>query len=80
MHHRIRDSKKLDKYEYYYKMSTYVLNTLPSYKYYVSGHYPSSCFYLKHRPVCISEHKVSENEFCLQVNPALLGPNDRASP
>jgi hypothetical protein len=24
------------------------------YKYYVSGHYPSSCFYLKHRPVYIS--------------------------
>jgi hypothetical protein len=29
-------------------------------KYYVSGHYPSSSFYLKHRPVYISKHNVSE--------------------
>jgi hypothetical protein len=30
------------------------------YKYYVTGHYPSSCFYPKHRPVYISKRNVSE--------------------
>jgi hypothetical protein len=37
------------------------------YKYYVSGHYSSSCFYLKHRPVYISKHNVSETGFCLRL-------------
>jgi hypothetical protein len=45
-------------------------------KYYVSGHYPSSYFYLKHRHVYISKHIVSEAEFNLrlQVKPSQLGP------
>jgi hypothetical protein len=34
-------------------------------KYYVFGHYPSSCLYLKHRPVYFSKHNVSETGFCL---------------
>jgi hypothetical protein len=44
------------------------------YKYYVSQHYPSSCFYLK--------HSVSETGFCLRLNvkTTQLGPSDRASP
>jgi hypothetical protein len=44
------------------------------YKYYVSGHYPSSCLNLKHRPVYFSKHNVSETGFCLrlQVKPTLL--------
>jgi hypothetical protein len=33
------------------------------FKYYISGHNPSSCFYLKHRTVYISKHKVSETGF-----------------
>jgi hypothetical protein len=43
------------------------------YNYCVSGHYPSSCFYLK--------HNFSETQFCLflQVEPTQLGPIDRAS-
>jgi hypothetical protein len=51
-------------------------------KYYVSGHYPSSCLYLKHRPVYISKHSVSEIGFSLrlQVKSTQLGPVDRASP
>jgi hypothetical protein len=51
------------------------------YTYYVSGHYPSSCFYLKH-PVYISKHNVSETGFSLrlQVKSTQLGPIDRASP
>jgi hypothetical protein len=52
------------------------------YKYYVSGYYPSSCFYLKHRPVYTLKHNVSETGFCvlLQVKPTQLGPIDRAIP
>jgi hypothetical protein len=51
------------------------------YKYYVSGHYPSSCFYLKHRHGYIWKHNVSETGFCLrlQVKPTQLGPTDTAS-
>jgi hypothetical protein len=51
-------------------------------KYYVSGHYPSSCFYLKHCPVFISKHNISETAFCLclQVKPIQLGPINRSSP
>jgi hypothetical protein len=50
------------------------------YKYYVFGHYPSSCLSLK----ClfsVSKH-VSETGFCfrIQVKPTQLGPIDRASP
>jgi hypothetical protein len=43
--------------------------------FYVSGHYPTSCFY-------ISKHNVSETVFCLrlQVEPTQLSPIDRASP
>jgi hypothetical protein len=50
--------------------------------YYVSGHFPSSCYYLKHRPVYISKWNVSETGFCLrfQVKPVQLGPVDTASP
>jgi hypothetical protein len=42
--------------------------------YYVFGHFPSSCFYLK--------HNISETGFslCLQVKPNQLGPIVRASP
>jgi hypothetical protein len=59
----------------------YSVNSV-SYKYYVSGHYPSSCFYLKHRPVYISKHNVSETALCFrhQVKPTQLAPIDRASP
>jgi hypothetical protein len=50
-------------------------------KYYVFRHYPSSCFYLKRRPVSLSKHNVSETGFCLrlQVRPTQLGPVDRAT-
>jgi hypothetical protein len=52
------------------------------YKYYVFGHYPSSCLDLKRRPVYLSKHNVLETGFCLhlQVKPTQLGPIDRASP
>jgi hypothetical protein len=52
------------------------------YKNYVSGHYPSSCIYLKTAPVYITKHSVSETWFSLrlQVKPTQLGPIDRASP
>jgi hypothetical protein len=45
------------------------------YKYYVFGHYPSSCPFFK-------KHNVSETGFCLrpQVKPIQLDPIDRASP
>jgi hypothetical protein len=45
------------------------------YRYYVSGHYPSSCLYF-------SKHNVSETGFCLRlhVKPTQLGPIDGASP
>jgi hypothetical protein len=51
------------------------------YKYYVYGHYPSSCLYLKQSCLCF-KHNVSETGFCLrlQVKPIQLGPIDRASP
>jgi hypothetical protein len=44
-----------------------------NYKYYVYGHYPWSCLYLK--------HNVYDIGFCLrlQVKPNQLGPIDRAS-
>jgi hypothetical protein len=50
-------------------------------KYYVFGHYPSSCLYLK-TAVYFSNHNVSETGFRLhlQVKPTQLGPIDRASP
>jgi hypothetical protein len=46
------------------------------------GHYPSPCFYLKHRPLCIRKHSVSETGLCLrlQVKPTQLGSIDTASP
>jgi hypothetical protein len=52
------------------------------YNYYVFGHYPSSCLYLKNRPVYFSKHIVSETGFCLrlQVKPSQLGPIDTARP
>jgi hypothetical protein len=37
------------------------------YKYYISGHYPSSCFYPKHRLIYILKHNVSEVGFCLRL-------------
>jgi hypothetical protein len=48
----------------------------------VSGHYPSSCFYLKHRPVYISIYNVSETRFSLrlQVKPTEFSAIDKASP
>jgi hypothetical protein len=42
----------------------------------------STCCYLKHCPVYIRKHKVSETAICrrlLQVKPIQLGPVDRAS-
>jgi hypothetical protein len=41
------------------------------YKHYVSGHYPPSCLYVKHRPVYNSKHNVSDIGLCLylQVKP-----------
>jgi hypothetical protein len=37
------------------------------YKYYVLGHSPSSCLYLKCRPVYLSKHNFSETGFCLRL-------------
>jgi hypothetical protein len=50
-------------------------------KYYVFGHYLSSCLYLKTVSLFLKLN-VSETGFCLrlQVKPTLLGPIDRASP
>jgi hypothetical protein len=55
---------------------------LKGYIYYVFGYYPSSCLYLKCRPVSLSKHNVSETEFCLrhQAKPTQLGPVGRAGP
>jgi hypothetical protein len=52
------------------------------YQYYVSGHYPSSCLYLKTVLFIFSKHNVSETGFYLrlQVKPTQLGPINRASP
>jgi hypothetical protein len=53
------------------------------YKYYVVGHYPSSCIYKKKcRPVYVTKHNVSETVFCLrlQVKRTELSPIDRARP
>jgi hypothetical protein len=51
--------------------------TNQAYKYYASGHYTLSCFYLKHCPVYVSKHSISETGFCLrlQVKPYWVGPN-----
>jgi hypothetical protein len=48
------------------------------YKYYVFGHYPSSCPFL----FFFFNHNVLETGFCLrpQVKPTQLDPIDRASP
>jgi hypothetical protein len=58
------------------------IEELTAYKYYVFGHYRSSCLHLKNRRVYFSKHDVSETGFCLrlQVKPTQLGPIDRASP
>jgi hypothetical protein len=50
-------------------------------KYYVFGHYPSSCFYLKRCPFYFPKHSDSETGFCLRlpVRPTEFGPIDRAS-
>jgi hypothetical protein len=52
------------------------------YKYFVSGHYPWSCLYLKHHPDYFSKRYVSEDRFCpgLHVKPTQMSPIDRASP
>jgi hypothetical protein len=49
--------------------------------YYVSGHYPLFCLYLKQHPVYISKH-ILETGFCLRLQAKLtqLGPIDRAGP
>jgi hypothetical protein len=54
--------------------------TVIMYKYYVSGHYPSSCFYLTHCPALILKHCVSETGFSLrlQVKSIKLNLIDRA--
>jgi hypothetical protein len=45
------------------------------FKYYVFGHYPSSCLYLQNRPVYFLKHNVSETGLYprLQVKPTQLG-------
>jgi hypothetical protein len=57
-------------------------NSSTKYKYYVFGHYSSSCLYLKNSAVYFLKHNVSETGFCLrlQVKPTPLAPIDRASP
>jgi hypothetical protein len=71
---------------YYVTKKKYVLDTEVRkrrlYNSYLSGHHPSSCFYLKHSAVYISKHNISETEFCLrlQVKPIKFYPIDRASP
>jgi hypothetical protein len=52
------------------------------YKYDVFEHYPSSCLYIKHRPLYITKYIVSESAFCLRlhVKPIQLGPIDRTDP
>jgi hypothetical protein len=56
--------------------------TFSTNSYYVFGHYPSSCLYLKHCPIYFSKHNVLETRFCLhfQVKPTQFGQIDRASP
>jgi hypothetical protein len=51
------------------------------YKYYVFGHYPSSCLYLKTVLFIFLKRNVSETGFCfhLQVKPIQLGPIARAN-
>jgi hypothetical protein len=68
------------RYNHQYNSESITLNFM--YKYYVSGHYPSSRFYLKHHPVYILKHNVSETGFCLRlhVKPTQLGSIDRAGP
>jgi hypothetical protein len=48
-------------------------------KYYVSGHYPSSCFYIKHHPVLFKNTVFLETGFCLhlQVNPTQSGRSQK---
>jgi hypothetical protein len=47
------------------ELGSYIHQHKTLYKYYVSGHYPSSCLYQKHPPVYITKHNVSETGFCL---------------
>jgi hypothetical protein len=51
-------------------------------KYYVFGHYLSSCLYLKTVLFIFQNTMYSETEFCLrlQVKPTQLGPIDRSIP
>jgi hypothetical protein len=42
----------------------YFTSHLYQYKYYIFGHYPSSCIYLQNRPVYFLKHNVSETGFC----------------
>jgi hypothetical protein len=69
----------------YKKRLSYIISVLKSeaehmlkYKYYVFGHYPWSCLYLKHCAVYFSKHNISETGVCLhlQVKPTQLGPKD----
>jgi hypothetical protein len=68
-------------YNYFLKRFIYVEFVTYLDKYYVSGHYRSPCFYLKHHPVNISKYNVSETGscFCLQVKPTKLGPIDKVA-
>lgn len=51
-------------------------------KYYNSGQYPSSCFYLKHHPAYILKHMMFRRRSCLRFQLKLteLSPVDRVSP
>jgi hypothetical protein len=58
-----------------------LVNPTPNKWQYVSGHYSSSCFYQKHRPVYISKHSFPETGLYLrlQAKPTQLNQIDRAS-
>jgi hypothetical protein len=50
---------------YWATSTNHLLTQLTEVQILVFGHYPSSCFYLKHHPVYISKHNVLETGFCL---------------
>jgi hypothetical protein len=60
----------------------YLVYQILGYKYYVSGHYPLSCFYVKTHPVYTLKHNILETGFSLhlQVKPTQLGPINRDIP
>jgi hypothetical protein len=65
-----------------YCFQRYCFNSKLRYKYYVSGHYPSSCIYLKHRPIYISKQRFEDWILSPSSGKTYshLGPNDRPTP